>query len=406
MSKNRVVIIGGSMAGLFAAIGLRAQGFEIAVYERAGGALANRGAGIATHNELYDAVRAAGVELRDEMGVPSRGRIMLDASGAVIYSHDLEQIMTSWGLIYRFLRAQLSDKDYHLDHDLVGLEQHGDSVTAKFSNGTSASGDYLIGADGARSTVRHLVAPEIIPQYVGYFGWRGLFDEARVPPEVLTQFAQRIAFGMAPTGHWLGYLVAGPNDELEAGKRWYNWGWYRTADEACLRDHLTDASGTYHAAGIPHGLIREELIANMREEARRYLAPQIQAVVNATPQPFLQGMYDFGCERLIYDRVFIIGDAAFTARPHVGMGVSKAAEDASTLAQALSSANSGGALERWERERVHYGRAILQWGRDLGSYLGPQAATAQHQQKAAHYRSPEILLTATATTNPRAHLNL
>ena len=44
---------------------LRAQGFDVAVFERAGEALANRGAGIATHKELYEAVRSAGIEFEE-----------------------------------------------------------------------------------------------------------------------------------------------------------------------------------------------------------------------------------------------------------------------------------------------------------------------------------------------------
>ncbi len=406
MSAGRVLIIGGSMAGLFAAIGLRARGFEVAVYERASGALANRGAGIATHKELYAAVRSAGVELRDEMGVRARGRTMLDRAGKVIFRHELDQVMTSWGLIYRFLRAQLSDREYHVSHGLQALESGADSVTAVFDNGVRASGDWLIGADGARSTVRGIVAPEIEPRYVGYFAWRGLFDESLVPPAVLAEFAERITFGMAPSGHWLGYLVAGPNDELTPGQRWYNWGWYRNGDEDELRDHLTDADGRYHAAGIPHDLIRNEHVAAMRGYAAQHLAPQIQAVVAATPRPFLQGIYDFSCERLIHDRVAIIGDAAFTARPHVGMGVSKAAEDAATLAAALASDDQAGALDAWQRQRVRYGKAVVDWGRDLGSYLGPQPDSVDHRARAAHYRSPEVLLTATATTDPHAYLQV
>ncbi|MGR8919803.1 MAG: FAD binding domain-containing protein [Gammaproteobacteria bacterium] len=402
--RGRVVIVGGSMAGLFAAVNLSARGFEVAVFERAGGALANRGAGIATHPELYAAVRAAGVELRDEMGVPSRGRLMFDRAGEIIHRHAEEQVMTSWGLIYRFLRAQVSDADYHLGHSLVGIEQDGDAVTAVFDNGVSATGDWIIGADGARSSVRAIVAPTIVPEYVGYFGWRGLFDEAAVPPAVLDEVAEHIAFCMAPTGHWLGYLVAGPDDRLEPGRRWYNWGWYRTADAAMLRDHLTDADGHYHEGGIPHGRIRRELVDAMRTEAARYLAPQMQAIIGATPQPFLQGMFDFTSARLVFDRVVIIGDAAFTARPHVGMGVSKAAEDAASLAVALDAGTSA-ALADWEQARLAYGRAVVDWGRDLGSYLGPQPDTAAHRAKAARYRTPAVLLAETAAGNPARFLD-
>ena len=222
MSRPRIVIIGGSMAGLFAAIALRARGCDVAIYERAGEALANRGAGIATHDELYAAVRAAGIELRAEMGVTSHGRVMFDHGGNILHTQDMHQIMTSWGLIYRFLRAQVPDAIYHGGRALTAIEPGADGVTAVFDDGSRATADWLLGADGARSTVRAIVAPQTQAGYVGYFGWRGLIDEALVPDAVLEQVAHRMAFCMAPGGHWLGYLVAGPDDTLEPGRRWYN----------------------------------------------------------------------------------------------------------------------------------------------------------------------------------------
>ena len=404
-SKGRVLIIGGSMAGLFAAITLRSRGWRVHVYERANEELANRGAGIATHNELYEALREAGIELRDEMGVRCYGRIMFDADGSVLGTYDMPQIMTSWGLIYRFLRKQVSAAEYHNAHALADIETSADGVTAVFENGARESGDWLIGADGARSTVRAIVAPGILNEYCGYFGWRGLIDEKLIPPEVLEAFAQRMALGMAPGGHWLGYLVAGPGDALEAGRRWFNWGWYRTGDDAMLRELLTDGSGRCHEHGIPHDLIRREHVERMRDEAHRYLAPQIQAVVNATEWPFIQAMSDFGSERLITDRTILIGDAAFTTRPHVGLGVSKAADDASSLARALSDTDQAMALERWEATRLAYGNAVLQWGRDLGSYIGPQPDDAAHRAKAAYHQRPEVLMAATAASDPSRYLN-
>jgi 2-polyprenyl-6-methoxyphenol hydroxylase-like FAD-dependent oxidoreductase len=404
--KGRVIIVGGSMAGLFAAVALRSRGWKVDIFERAGEALANRGAGIATHQELYDAVRAAGIELRDEMGVRSQGRIMFDREGRVIGTHDMPQIMTSWGLIYRFLRAQVKEADYHNAHALAAIERRAGGVTAVFENGARADGDWLIGADGARSTVRGIVAPEVTADYTGYLGWRGLIDEKLVPPAVLAQLGDRMALGMAPGGHWLGYLVAGPDDALEVGRRWYNWGWYRTADDAALRDHLTDPGGHYHEHGIPHDLIRAEVVDAMRAQARAYLAPQIQAIIAATARPFIQAMYDFGCERLIHERVVLIGDAACTARPHVGLGVSKAAHDASTLAHALSADGQATALAAWERARLRYARAVLQWGRDLGSYIGPQPDDPAHRAKAEHYMRPEVLMAVTAANDPMRYLDL
>ncbi|TDJ64402.1 MAG: FAD-dependent oxidoreductase [Proteobacteria bacterium] len=405
-TKGRIIIIGGSMGGLFTAVSLRRHGWNVDIYERAGEALANRGAGIATHNELYDALREAGVELRNEMGIRSIGRMMFNIDGSIIGTHDMPQIMTSWGLIYRFLRQQIPDAHYHNTYSLVDLNQDAQGVSATFENGEEIHGDWLIAADGARSTVRGIVAPDIELKYCGYYGWRGLIDETLIPPEVLHEVADRMAFCMAPGGHWLGYLVAGPNDELEIGKRWYNWGWYRTGNAAVLRDHLTDSTGTYHEHGIPHGLLRLELVAAMRDEARRTLAPQVQKIVQATAHPFIQGMYDVGSERMRYGKVCVIGDAAFTARPHVGMGVSKAADDASKLAAALSAPDQDTALAKWEDARVRFGRAVLQWGRDLGSYIGPPPPDDAARAKAAHYQRPEILLSVTAATDPYPYLNL
>ena len=71
----------------------------------------------------------------------------------------------------------------------------------------------------------------------------------------------------------------------------------------------------------------------MREEAAQVLAPQFNAMVALCEQPFLQPIYDLEVPRMAFGRVAILGDAAFVARPHVGAGVAKAAEDALTLAQ-------------------------------------------------------------------------
>jgi len=398
-TKGRVAIIGGSMAGLFAAVTLRSLGWQADIYERAGEALANRGAGIATHDELYAAVRGAGIDLRDEMGVRSKGRIMFDRDGHTLGSYELPQIMTSWGLIYRFLRAQVDDARYHNGHTLCGIEPHAEGVTAVFENGARIEADWLLGADGTRSSVRSIVAPAALAEYCGYFGWRGLIDEALVAPDILAQFDQRMSFCMAPGGHWLGYLVAGPNDALTPGQRWYNWGWYRTATEAVLRDHLTDAGGHYHENGIPHDRIRGELIEAMRGEARAWLAPQVQAVIAATARPFLQGMYDFCTPRFLFDRVALLGDAAATARPHCGMGVSKAAVDAASFAHALDA--GGAALEAWQDARVAYAREIVEWSRDLGSYIGPPSEDPVRRAKAQHHMRPAVLLGATAASDYR-----
>ncbi|MGE3774380.1 MAG: FAD-dependent monooxygenase [Gammaproteobacteria bacterium] len=402
--RPRALIVGGSMAGLFCGVSLRAAGWDVDIYERAGEELASRGAGIATHDELYAAFVAAGIDLRAEMGVRSEGRVVLDRSGRVLGESAMPQIMTSWGFVFRFLRARFPDAHYHSGYNFEDLRETAEEVEVRFSNGHVAHADWLIGADGTRSTVRSRVAPATTLDYCGYFAWRGLIDEARVPPAALARLAYRMSFGLSPLGHWLGYLVAGPGDDLRSGRRWYNWGWYRRADEERLRAHLSDAQGRHYPLGIPHDRMHPALVAAMRLQAHEELAPLLQRVVEATPQPYIQAIYEVASPRLVYGRSVLIGDAAFTARPHVGLGVSKAADDARTLVTALSAADGGAALAHWEQERLRFGRAAMRWGADLGSYIEAPREDPAHRAKADYYRKADAHLTETASAEPWPHL--
>ena len=73
----------------------------------------------------------------------------------------------------------------------------------------------------------------------------------------------------------------------------------------------------------------------MRADAERLAGPQFRQIVRLMDEPILQPIYDLESPRMEFGRVAILGDAAFVARPHVAAGVSKAADDAAALAQAL-----------------------------------------------------------------------
>ena len=113
--------------------------------------------------------------------------------------------------------------------------------------------------------------------------------------------------------------------------------WYRPADEATkLQWLLTDERGMTHAISIPPPLIRREVIAEMRADAERLLGPQFRQIARMMEEPILQPIYDLESRHMAFGRVAIMGDAAFVARPHVAAGVSKAADDAAALVEALS----------------------------------------------------------------------
>ncbi len=162
-----------------------------------------------------------------------------------------------------------------------------------------------------------------------------------------------------------------PNNDLRAGHRRYNFVWYRPAsEERELPRLLTDEQGRTHSLSIPPPLIAREVVAEMREAAARVLAPQFNAMVALCEQPFLQPIYDLEVPRMAFGRVALVGDAAFVARPHIGAGVAKAADDALALADALAAnPNVEAALRQFETPRLAAGQRILARTRHLGAYV-------------------------------------
>ena len=197
----------------------------------------------------------------------------------------------------------------------------------------------------------------------------------------------------------LGYPVAGPEQRSAAGHRRYNFVWYRPASEAReLPRLLTDDSGRTHALSIPPPLIARDVVArDARRRGARVLAPQFNAMVSLCEQPFLQPIYDLEVPRMAFGRVAILGDAAFVARPHVGAGVAKAAEDALALADALA-ANTDveTALRRFEAARLPVGDKIIARARHLGAYVQADLKTEAERAYAARHRTPEAVLAETA----------
>jgi 2-polyprenyl-6-methoxyphenol hydroxylase-like FAD-dependent oxidoreductase len=396
MKERRALIIGGSMSGLLAGIMLHRRGWAVDIFERVGSELSGRGAGIVAQAELIARLDRLGLDTHD-LGVAVTTRQILDADGRVSATIQCPQVLTAWERVYRVLRDAFPPERYHRGVGLTKFVQSGERVQARFADGASVEGDLLVGADGLRSTVRQQCLADIAPLYAGYVAWRALIPESAIPAAIHRELFEMMVFCLPPREQCLGYPVAGPDNELRRGQRRYNVVWYRPADEAGeLPSLLTDDAGVTHAISIPPPRIRREPIAAMRAAAERLLAPQFRAIVRLIDEPILQPIYDLESPRLAFGRIAIIGDAAFVARPHVAAGVSKAADDAAALAQALDGEPDVAAgLRRFEAERLPQGQRIIERARHLGAYL-QATQTAEERARSERHSIPEAVLAETA----------
>lgn len=384
------------MSGLLTALLLRRAGWDVDIYERVDSELSGRGAGIVAQQELIGRLRNIGLAT-DELGVHITTRKILDAQGRLTHRYECPQVLTAWERVYRLLRDAFPGAHYHRGRGLARFEQDTDKVVAHFSNGEKVAADLLVGADGIRSTVRQQCLPDVSPQYAGYSAWRALIAESAFPPAVHRELFEYMSFGLPPGEQFLGYPVAGPDNDLRPGHRRFNVVWYRPAEEGTkLKWLLTDESGVTHAISIPPPLIRREAIAEMRADAERLLAPQFREIVRLIAEPILQPIYDLESPQMAFGRVAIVGDAAFVARPHVAAGVSKAADDAAALIEGLR-AESGVAagLSRFAAARLDENHRIIERARHLGAYLQATRTEAE-QVRAGRHATDDAVLSETA----------
>ena len=396
---SKALIVGGSLGGLFAANLLHRAGWDVLVCERAGEALSGRGAGLVSHPALFAALAAAGVSVDpsephagSELDVYVPDRRVFSSDGSVIAQHDYPQVLASWSRLFELLKSALPPRCYRHAAHCVRVDTNNENATAHFADGSTEKTDLMVAADGVRSIVRAQLAPIARPIYAGYIAWRGLVDRANLTPETWAALGNTFGFCLPDGEQMLGYPVRVGSHQA------YNFVWYRPRDEAALRAMLTDATGLVHADGIAPTLIRAALIAAMRDAAQQHLSPAFAEVVTRTQQPFFQPISDLISERLVFGRTLLLGDAAFVARPHVGMGVTKAACDAVALVNALRATpdNIAAALAEYQRVRLDAGRAVVARGRQLGAYMQSQSGSTAQQEHARIFRAPQQVITQTA----------
>ncbi|MGW5107578.1 FAD-dependent monooxygenase [Nocardia sp. NPDC004123] len=172
---KKALIIGGGIAGPVTALALQKAGIEATVYE-AYPAAADTGAMLTVAPNGLAALGIIGADkLVEAAGHPLRSMVMETGTGRTLMQVDaLPGLPPSCTILradlFRVLHDHAVANGITIEHGkrLVDLEQTETGVIAQFEDGTTATGDILIGADGIHSTVRTLIDPQAPgPEYTG-----------------------------------------------------------------------------------------------------------------------------------------------------------------------------------------------------------------------------------------------
>ncbi|MFF9060100.1 FAD-dependent monooxygenase [Streptomyces sp. NPDC014882] len=319
MRARHVVVAGGGIGGLTAAVALRRHGWRVTVCERAA-ALTGVGAGIVLAPNALRALASAGLDPGRWAGDVLPGQVGLRTpDGTWLRRSDDDELSTRYGLSARAvhrgflidtLAAALPAGVVHLGVSVTGVDDAGDAVAVRTSAGDLRA-DVVLAADGARSALRGRLFPRHPGlRHAGEAGWRAVLPGADPPVRQAAEtWGRGERFGVVPLADGRVYLyataVSGPGA--------------RPADHHA---ELTRRFGAWHSP-IPELLDR--------------LDPR-------DPDPVGVLHHDFHelaapLPRLHAGRVALLGDAAHAMTPNLGQGGCQAVEDAVVAAHLLASAD-------------------------------------------------------------------
>jgi 2,6-dihydroxypyridine 3-monooxygenase len=368
MGWPRVLVAGGSIGGLTAALLLRDLGCEVDVYERSGSALEDRGAGIVVLpiTERYFTERGGE---DDRVSLELTYWTYVDREGTVLSADPDRFRFSGWSTIYRALLQAFGPERYHLGHEMTGFDIRSDRVRLDFADQPSVDGDLLVCADGLLSTARSILLPEVVPEYAGYVAWRGTTPEADLSDRARADLADSMIYQVLDPGHILVYAIPDHEGRSTSPHRVINFVWYRNYPTGGpFEDLMRGRDWVQRAGTMPPGTIREEHLAEMRATAAESLAPTLLEVVEGCPQPLIQAVFDLESPRMAFDGICLIGDAAIGLRPHVAAGQAKACADGWALRDALARSDGDvpAALAVWEPGQLALGHRALARTREMG----------------------------------------
>ncbi|MBK8028656.1 MAG: FAD-dependent monooxygenase [Chloroflexi bacterium] len=336
----KAIIIGGGVGGLTTALALQNNNIDVTVYEQSPTARAD-GAGLALWPNAVRALRQLGAHAAITGSYTGGVGSIHRWDGTTISALDARTIEQRYGApiivvhreeIMRGLLAQIGGV-VHYGKRIASYQQDADGIHALFADGTSASADVLIGADGIRSAVRAQMNADAQPVYQGYAAWRGVvpFAHAQVGSMWGETWGRGARFGIVPLSSEHLY-------------------WFATANRPA------------HTPPANHK-------AELRRLFGAWHAP-IPVLLEATPDAAV--LYnDIGdlppLSTWVDGRVALLGDAAHATTPNMGQGACQAIEDAFVLGQVLTRRSDPiQALKEYQARRMPLARQVVLRSRTIG----------------------------------------
>ena len=313
---RRVLVVGGGITGGVLSLALAQRGVDVVLVDLRG-ELGGVGHGITLQGNALKAFKAVGIWERlaekgfafDKLRLRTvDGHVMAEIPAPPMGGSDLPPTM---GAVRGDIADILADEvvkagvDVRLGTTVTAIEDHGDSVTATLSDGSTETVDLLVGADGIRSKVRAMIGIPDQPQQVGMGIWRTV---AKRPPEMECS-------------------------EMYYGGPKYKAGYTPISDDLCYAFLLEENLDRSFVGEGPNGALLKEHgqgYGGIWGQVRDSLADD--AVVNyawieaiCVESPWYRG------------RSIIIGDAAHACPPLIAQGAAMCAEDAVILAEMVTS---------------------------------------------------------------------
>lgn len=359
-TASDAIVVGGSLAGLMTALSLARAGAHVTVVERS---TAKRRSGAA--------LAVDGRELERALGA--------DAAAAVLRTVDPDGYRSAvtpatWEAVHAGLTTAVGINpliSIQYDTRIVKVGQDNDEAWVIDEQNTQHRASLLIGADGHRSVVRrHVDSEHPDAAFAGYVLWLGIANERDVRVPIWPTSLDIVSSG---DDLLLGYPLPGQDGFSHPGSRRLGWAWYDATQNDVFR-----AVGSVVGNVVHHSLFGSDIPEPVRMQLRHraeqaWETPWSDAIracldradVTATP------IAEYLPERLVRDRVGLVGDAAHVPTPMTGRGFAEALRDATELGRATQQhADPRAALMEYERRRLQPARDLVMSGQSFSGRFG------------------------------------